>query len=92
MTSLHLGAELGGIIGRWMKRIWWRKDGRALNLRASLIVGLPVRGDVLLSKIRVRPHECNQPCMRWGSYTLALCEASPISIRDKSALCAAQRI
>ena len=51
------------------------QDDAPLNLRASWIAGHPIRGDALLSKIRLRPHEWNQPSVRWGSYTLALYEA-----------------
>ena len=36
-----------------------------------------VRGDALLTKIRVRPNEWGQPCMRWGSFDLQLYEVSP---------------
>ncbi|CAK0763143.1 hypothetical protein CVIRNUC_003028 [Coccomyxa viridis] len=49
-------------------------DDAPLNLRASCIAGHPIYGTVLLSKIRLRPHEWNQPSVRWGSYTLALYE------------------
>ena len=51
------------------------QDDAPLNLTASCIAGHPIYGTVLLSKIRLRPHEWNQPSVRWGSYTLALYEA-----------------
>ena len=51
------------------------QDDAPLNLRASCIAGHPIYGTALLSKIRLRPHEWNQPSVRWGSYTLALYEA-----------------
>ncbi|CAL5219745.1 g1644 [Coccomyxa viridis] len=37
------------------------EDEVPLNLRASWLAGHPVRGDALLSKIRLRPHEWRQP-------------------------------
>ena len=52
------------------------QDESPLNLRASWLAGHPVRGNALLSKIRLRPHEWGQPCVRWGSYTLDLLQAS----------------
>lgn len=51
------------------------QDEWPLNLRASWLAGQPVRGDVMLSKIRLRPHEWNQPSVRWGSYTLDALQA-----------------
>ncbi len=54
------------------------QDEVPLNLRASWLAGHPVRGDALLSKIRLRPHEWRQPSVRWGSYTLDLLQAGPL--------------
>lgn len=41
-----------------------------INLRASWLARKVVRGDALLSRIRVRPNEWRHPCMRWGSFGL----------------------
>lgn len=51
------------------------QDEVPLNLRASWLAGRPIRGDVLLSKIRLRPHQWGQPSVRWGSFTLDLLKA-----------------
>ena len=45
-----------------------------INARASWLARKVVRGDALLTKIRVRPNEWRQPCMRWGSFDLSLYE------------------
>ena len=45
-----------------------------INLRASWLTRQVVRGNALLTRIRVRANEWRLPCMRWGSFGLELYE------------------
>ena len=40
-----------------------------LNLRASWLAGRPVRGDAVLSAVRLRPNEWGTPAVKYGSFS-----------------------